>query len=276
MAAMFARDRVAQICFDANYKPTTGDISQLSPLMKSVVQPSSKPYPTQSATDTTAMAPLTNSQPISGIGSSTGNASGGVYQSPVRPGISPAYPPAYPSSVPQNTFLTPGPSTHPYPHSTHCRLVYPLLGEKLILQSVRGASPLPGPFAPKTAAELGLLDRPDTSYEGMEMSNIVDRMSSAFPLDVHSDMPVDIHNDIFLAASLIGEAMQSMVTTVSRQTGARKGALESGRILKRDTGEPGNYDQDNPVYGDWPREVPGASGRFTNHSTVDGYEYGPL
>ena len=154
--------------------------------MKSVVQPSSKPYPTQSATDTTAMAPLTNSQPISGIGSSTGNASGGVYQYPVAPGISPAYPPAYPSSVPQNTFLTPGPSTHPYPPQYSLSPGVPPPWRDAYLQSVRGASPLPGPFAPKTAAELGLLDRPDTSYEGMEMSNIVDRMSSAFPLDVHS------------------------------------------------------------------------------------------
>ena len=34
-----------------------------------------------------------------------------------------------------------------------------------------------------------------------------------------SDMPVDVHNDLFLSASLIGEAMQSMVTTVSRKTG---------------------------------------------------------
>jgi len=32
-------------------------------------------------------------------------------------------------------------------------------------------------------------------------------------------MPVDVHNDLFLSASLIGEAMQSMVTTVSRKTG---------------------------------------------------------
>ena len=34
-----------------------------------------------------------------------------------------------------------------------------------------------------------------------------------------SDMPIDVHNDLFLSASLIGEAMQSMVTTVSRKTG---------------------------------------------------------
>ena len=38
-------------------------------------------------------------------------------------------------------------------------------------------------------------------------------------LCLFSDMPVDVHNDLFLSASLIGEAMQSMVTTVSRKTG---------------------------------------------------------
>ena len=32
-------------------------------------------------------------------------------------------------------------------------------------------------------------------------------------------MQVDVHNDLFLAASLIGEAMQSMVNTVSRDIG---------------------------------------------------------
>ena len=32
-------------------------------------------------------------------------------------------------------------------------------------------------------------------------------------------MQMDVHNDVFLSASLIGEAMQSMVNTVSRRTG---------------------------------------------------------
>lgn len=32
-------------------------------------------------------------------------------------------------------------------------------------------------------------------------------------------MPVEIHSDLFLAASLVGDTMQSMVTTVSRKTG---------------------------------------------------------
>ena len=34
-----------------------------------------------------------------------------------------------------------------------------------------------------------------------------------------ADIPVDVHNDLFLAAGLIGEALQSMVTTISRATG---------------------------------------------------------
>ena len=36
------------------------------------------------------------------------------------------------------------------------------------------------------------------------------------------DLPVDIHNDIFLAASMIGEAMQSMVTEMSRNAGKQR------------------------------------------------------
>ncbi|KAL9951368.1 hypothetical protein ACROYT_G044021 [Oculina patagonica] len=99
----------------------------------------------------------------------------------------------------------------------------------------------------------------------MELSNIVDRMTSAFPMDVHSDMPVDVHNDLFLSASLIGEAMQSMVTTVSRKTGTRKAALESGRSINRDSGDPNNCGRDDP----------NASKRFSSHS-ADGFEYGPL
>lgn len=36
------------------------------------------------------------------------------------------------------------------------------------------------------------------------------------------DLPVDIHNDIFLTASMIGEAMQSMVTEMSRNAGKQR------------------------------------------------------
>ena len=39
------------------------------------------------------------------------------------------------------------------------------------------------------------------------------------PYCCYSDMQVDVHNDLFLSASLIGEAMQSMVNTVSRDIG---------------------------------------------------------
>lgn len=166
-----------------------GDVSQLSPLMKAAVQPSSMPYTTQTPKETTAMAPLTSSHPNSGVGTSPGNASGGVYPSSSVPGVSPTYPLSRPSSVPQTTYRTPGPSMQPYPPqyslppgmSPPWRDAYP----QPQIGAVRGASPS-GPFAPKTAAELGLLDRPETSYEGMELSNIVDRMTSAFPLDDHS------------------------------------------------------------------------------------------
>jgi len=224
------------------------------------------------------MAPLTSSQPNSGMGSSTVNASGGTYPSSTVPRVSPTYPPVRPTTVPQAAYLTPGPSIQAYPpqYSLSPGITPPWRDSysQLPLGAVRRASSS-SLFAPKTAAELGLLDRPDTSYEGMELSNIVDRMTSAFPLDVHSDMPVDVHNDLFLSASLIGEAMQSMVTTVSRKTGARKGALEAGGTSKRDSGESHNYDQDNSAYGQWPREDPDAGNRFSIHST-DGYEYGPL
>ena len=153
------------------------------------IQSSSKPYTGQSTADSTVMAPLSRSQPISGIGSSTVNASGGTYPSSSVPGISPTYPPVRPTTVPQTTFLSPGPTTQAYPPqhllspglSPPWRDPYP----QSQLGALRGASPSTQ-FAPKTAAELGLLDRPDTSYEGMELSNIVDRMTSAFPLDVHS------------------------------------------------------------------------------------------
>ena len=34
-----------------------------------------------------------------------------------------------------------------------------------------------------------------------------------------SDMPVEIHSDLFVAAGMIGETIQSMVTAVSRYRG---------------------------------------------------------
>ena len=153
------------------------------------VQSSSKPYTGQSTADSTVMAPLTSSQPISGMGSSTVNASGGTYHSSSLPSVSPTYPPVRPTTVPQTTYLSPGPSIQAYPpqHSLSPGLQPPWRDPypQSQLGAVRGASPS-NLFAPKTAAELGLLDRPDNSYEGMELSNIVDRMTSAFPLDVHS------------------------------------------------------------------------------------------
>ena len=154
--------------------------------MKSAAVPS---YTGQSTADSTAMAPRPSSQPISGMGSSTVNAPGSAYPSSSVPGVSPNYPPVRPTAVPQTTYLSPGPSiqAHPPPHSLSPGLSPPWRDPypQSQLGALRGSSPSTQ-FVPKTAAELGLLDRPDTSYEGMELSNIVDRMTSAFPLDVHS------------------------------------------------------------------------------------------
>lgn len=166
-----------------------GDLSQLSPTMNTVVQPSSKPYTSQTASVATTTAPRPNNT-ISGI-----NDSRVPYRAVSSPGISPINPPAYTAGH-QNTFLTPGPSIQAYPaqYSLPPGMSPPLVDA--YLQRHRGdfwgTSPnasvtsLAGPFAPKTAAELGLLDRPDTSYEGLELSNTVDRMTASFPLDVHS------------------------------------------------------------------------------------------
>lgn len=147
------------------------------------------PYTGQSTADSITMRPLASSQPNSGIV----NASGGSYPSSSVPGISPVYPPVRSSTVSQATYQSPGPSIQAYPSqfslspgmSPPRRDPYP----QSQLGAVRGASPS-SLFAPKTAAELGLLDRPDNSYEGMELSSIVDRMTSAFPLDVHSGTAV--------------------------------------------------------------------------------------
>ena len=157
--------------------------------MKSALQSSSKTYTGLSTADSSVLAPLTRSQPNSGMGSSTVKPSGGTYPSSSVPGVSPTHPPVRPTTVPQATYLSPGPSLQGYPlqYSLSPGMTLPWRDPypQSQLGAVRGAPPS-SLFAPKTAAELGLLDRPDTSYEGMELSNIVDRMTSAFPLDVHS------------------------------------------------------------------------------------------
>ena len=48
------------------------------------------------------------------------------------------------------------------------------------------APSLDWPFVSSTATELGLVDRPDTSYEGLQLSSIVDRITDSFPLTVNS------------------------------------------------------------------------------------------
>ena len=165
-----------------------GNLSQLSPTMNTVVQPS-KPYTSQTPSVATSTAPRPNNT-ISGI-----NDSRVPYRAVSSPGISPINPPPYPTGH-QNTFLTPVPSVQAYPpqYSLPPGMSPPWVDAypQRHRGDFRGASPntsvtpLAGPFSPKTTAELGLLDRPDTSYEGLELSNIVDRMTASFPLDVHS------------------------------------------------------------------------------------------
>ena len=135
-----------------------GDVPQLSPPMKSAaVQSSFKPYNGQSTADSAVMAPLTSSQPNSGMGSSTVNTTGGTYPP------SSIYPPVRPTTVPQATYLSPGPSIQPHPpqYSLSPGLSPPWGDQypKSQLGAARGASPS-SLFAPKTAAELGLLARP--------------------------------------------------------------------------------------------------------------------
>ena len=159
--------------------------------MKSMVEPSAQFYTTQTVAEGTNTAPRTNTN-----NTSLPNNSRSPHQAVTVPGVLPPHLPFH-TSVPQSTFLTPGQSTQPYPaqYAWSPGMPPPWRDPYPQQQSgdFRGPSPntnatslVAGPFAPKTAAELGLLDRPDTSYEGMELSNIVDRMTAAFPMDTHS------------------------------------------------------------------------------------------
>ncbi|CAH3036381.1 unnamed protein product [Porites lobata] len=260
-----------------------GDLPQpVSSAMKSVVQPSPPARSSRTVAEATSVAPQTNHN------TPTLSVSRVPQQTTYVSGISSPHILTH-SSIPQNTFLTPGPPVPAYPAQYSLTpgvsppwrnpLIQPHSGD------IRGNSPntsatsLTGPFVPKTAAELGLLDRPVSStYEGMELSNIVDRMTAAFPMDMYSDMQVDVHNDLFLSASLIGEAMQSMVNTVSRDIGARKGGINSvdAPRFRRDPDEPDFYGQGISGSGEWPREDLDVSSRHSNDSSTEGYEYGPL
>lgn len=260
-----------------------GDLPQpVSSAMKSVVQPSPPARSSRTVAEATSVAPQTNHN------TPTLSVSRVPQQTTYVSGISSPRIPIH-SSIPQNTFLTPGPPVPAYPAQYSLTpgvsppwrnpLIQPHSGD------IRGNSPntsatsLTGPFVPKTAAELGLLDRPVSStYEGMELSNIVDRMSAAFPMDMYSDMQVDVHNDLFLSASLIGEALQSMVNTVSRDIGARKGGINSvdAPKFRRDPDEPDFYGQGISGSGEWPREDLDVNSRDSNDSSTEGYEYGPL
>ncbi|RMX40701.1 hypothetical protein pdam_00020720, partial [Pocillopora damicornis] len=203
---------------------------QLSSPITPAAQPSSKPHTTVSPSMAIVAPPPTVSEPNNTMMSTRVNFSGGFYQSPSEPGMLPAQSLNQHSVVPQATFLTPSPSLqlNSPRYSLSPRHFYQKPQFEDFQSSLARNS-----FLLKTAAELGVVDRLDTSHEGIELSNIVDRITSTFPLDAYSDLPVDIHNDIFLAASMIGEAMQSMVTEMSRNAESEKAGLEPSRILTR-------------------------------------------
>ena len=152
--------------------------------MKSVVQPSPPARSSRTVAEATSVAPQTNHN------TPTLSVSRVPQQTTYVSGISSP-------RIPTHTFLTPGPPVPAYPAQYSLTpgvsppwrnpLIQPHSGD------IRGNSPntsatsLTGPFVPKTAAELGLLDRPVIStYEGMEFSNIVDRMTAAIPMDMYS------------------------------------------------------------------------------------------
>ena len=158
--------------------------------MKSVVQSSPPARTTRTVAEATRAAPQTNHN------TSTLSYSPVPQETTYVSGISSPHIPTH-TSIPQNTFLTPGPPIPAYPVQYSLTpgasppwrnpLIQPHSGD------IRGNSPntsaasLAGLFVPKTAAELGLLDRPVSStYVGMELSNIMDRMTAAFPMDVHA------------------------------------------------------------------------------------------
>lgn len=95
-----------------------------------------------------------------------------------------------------NTFTTPASSIPAYlPKHSLSPGIAPS-GMKTVPQKSTGefwgalptsqASSLDWPFVSSTATELGLVDRPDTSYEGLQLSSIVDRITDSFPLAVNS------------------------------------------------------------------------------------------
>ena len=158
--------------------------------MKSVVQSSPPTRTSRTVAEATSAAPQTNHN------TPTLSFSRVPQQTTYVSGISSPHIPTH-TSIPQNTFLTPGLQCQPTPHRHSLTPGAPPPWRNPLIQphsgDIRRNSPntsavtLAGPFVPKTAAELGLLDQPVSStYEGVELSNIVDRMTAAFPMDMHS------------------------------------------------------------------------------------------
>ncbi|XP_058941147.1 dystrophin isoform X1 [Pocillopora verrucosa] len=236
---------------------------QLSSPITPAAQPSSKPHTTVSPSMAIVAPPPTVSEPNNTMMSTRVNFSGGFYQPPSEPGMLPAQSLNQHSVVPQATFLTPSPSLQL--NSPRCSLSPRHFYQKPQFGDFQ-SSLARNSFLLKTAAELGVVDRLDTSHEGIELSNIVDRITSTFPLDAHSDLPVDIHNDIFLAASMIGEAMQSMVTEMSRNAESEKAGLEPSRILTRSNDGTGCCGKEN--FPDEGCHGGDSSGRFPTRSDL--------
>lgn len=165
------------------YSSLQNEAMQLSSPLTPAAQPSSKPHTTVSPSMAIVAPPPTVSEPNNTMMSTRVNFSGGFYQPHSEPGMLPAQSLNQHSVVPQATFLTPSPSLQL--NSPRCSLSPRHFYQKPQFGDFQ-SSLARNSFLLKTAAELGVVDRLDTSHEGIELSNIVDRITSTFPLDAHS------------------------------------------------------------------------------------------
>lgn len=221
-----------------------GDISLSS--LKSIDQPASNPSANTNRNTRTRLKEVQNSLDVP--------------RTALPPVVSQAIVPQNGTTVFPNTFKTPAAPVRVYPPQY---LLPPGMTPPLTdafpqrnANDFRGPSPseratsLGGPFVTTTDAELGLLDRPDISYEGLQLSNIVDKMTATFPIEVSSDMQMDIHNELFLSASLVGEAVHTMVDTVAGNTaGATKRTVNPASRKTPDYAK-----LDDTVYDVWPQK----------------------
>ena len=167
-------------------------MSQISSFLKS--NQSSQPHSKAALPENTSVATMTGLIPTRSLGISGEDVSSSAYRTTSTTPRAAAF---SVSPVPKHTFPSSMSSTRAYRPEYSLSPSIPPPGSDASWQTqpsgIRRESPdanTPlsarvggGAFALTTAAELGLLDRPDSSVEGMEMSNIVDRMTAAFPLD---------------------------------------------------------------------------------------------